>query len=151
MNAIFETIYNTEVECRRNFADASKLNDVESMNKVASIHTDLMNRVKEAGHDFRELYKLYEDAHDNGREDINIVNCPYEQDARLLVDAFHKYGVERFTFGSTWSSSAEIAWIFCENGYKVTGMEMVVTNANAIDYEGKPAPEMKPAYIFEKA
>jgi hypothetical protein len=65
-------------------------------------------------------------------------------DVYPLVGCFRDFGVEHFTFSSTWSSAVKTAWLFKMNGCEVEGL--VEVNGNTNYMTGKH--EKMPAYKF---
>lgn len=74
------------------------------------------------GKDYERLYSLYTEAQERGNEYIDIRDNIQDKDVKALINSFRKYGIEKFTFSSTWSSTAETAWLFLQNGCTLEGM-----------------------------
>lgn len=151
MNYTFEAIYIAEQHLKNLYEIAKAENNETNMDAATAGHNALMQGIMRAGQDFEILYQLHKDARENGRELINIKSCPFEEDAIAMVEAFNKYGVTSFTMSNTSTSALGVSWYFCKHGFNLTGMKLVVIDANATDYDGTPAPDMVPAYVFEKA
>ena len=64
-----------------------------------------------------------------GNERIDISELHEYQDAATLIASFREYGVEAFTFSSGWSSAAESAWAFLQNGCALAGMVEISGNS----------------------
>lgn len=150
MNAMIENMYNTYLGIRNSYKAAEAANNEAGKEAARETYKALQTMLKGMDKEFQTVYRLYEDARDNGRDYIDIHECIFDKDACEIVAAFHQYGVERFTMSSTWSGATEIAWLFTCQHYKITGMEMVVTDGDATDFEGNTHPTLKPAYVFER-
>ena len=75
---------------------------------------------------------------------INIDDVVGDIDVFPLVGCFRDFGVEHFTFSSTWSSAVKTAWLFKMNGCEVEGL--VEVNGNTNYMTGKHVK--MPAYKF---
>lgn len=101
--------------------------------------------IREKGEDYARIYKLYEEARKAGNEHIDIHDTIYTRDIEGLVADFREFGVERFTFSSTWSSAVERGWEFIKNGCTLEGMAEINSEYTAFMSDER---EKKPAYIF---
>lgn len=71
---------------------------------------------------FLRLYHWYEETKEVGNPHLDLHDVVWEKDVKELVDSFRRYGIERFTFSSGWSSAVETAWLFLQNGCRLEGM-----------------------------
>ena len=83
---------------------------------------ELYAQVDARGEDYVRLYKLYESAQERENEYIDLNDCIWDKDVQGLIDSFRKYGIDHFTFSSTWSSAVETAWLFLQNGCTLEGL-----------------------------
>ena len=70
--------------------------------------------------DFGFAYRLYKQMKECGNEYIDLSIAIHDEVG--VLQTLRKYGVERFTFSSGWSSAVESAWIFQQNGCRLEGL-----------------------------
>lgn len=98
------------------------------------------------GRGIRQGFQDAEQCAERGNEYIDLAECYDYRDEKGLVELFRKYGIERFTFSSGWSSAVESAWIFTENGCTLEGMVKVHTQHKAW---GSDEYEIGHGYLFK--
>lgn len=98
------------------------------------------------GEEYGRIYKMLSDAAELGNEYIDLSECHEYRDEKGLIELFRKYGIERFTFSSGWSSAVDSAWIFVENGCTVEGMVEINTQFKAW---GSDEYEKRHGYLFK--
>lgn len=96
-------------------------------------------------HDWIEMYNFVKQQIEVGNEMIDFRDLNREESVPAILSMLKSFGVEKFTFSSTWSSSVNIAWKLVELGCKIEGMTKVYTPYR--DFESGEY-EMAPAYIF---
>ena len=69
---------------------------------------------------FGFVYRLYKQMKDCGNEYIDLSIAIHDE--VKVLNTLRKYGIERFTFSSGWSSAVESAWIFQQNGCRLEGL-----------------------------
>ena len=146
MNKDFEKDYNTHTELKARYDTAYNNKDEAGMDKVRSEYQAFKQTIDEKGSDYIQMFNLYKEAKDRGNAyiDINdVVRNPEE-----LIANFRKFGIEKFTFSSTWSSAVKVAWEFVKCGCKQEGIIEIngqFTEFMSNDYERVPA------YVFTLA
>ena len=100
----------------------------------------------EQGKEYCGVYSMAKAASDVGNEYIDVYE-PYQyRDVPALLNSFKKYGIEMFTFSSSWSSAVGTAFEFIQNGCTLEGMTEIngrVKECFSDKYERIPA------YIFK--
>jgi hypothetical protein len=81
-----------------------------------------------------------------GNEYIDLTDCYSYQDKEALIESFQTYGIDHFTFSSSWSSAVEGAWKFQEAGCKLEGVVEINGQNEIFMKDGEF--EKKPAYLF---
>ena len=124
----------------RNYHEAEDRNDEAGMQAARDAHKAWSEAIDAKGQDYANLYHLYEDAQDGGNELIDISEVVWDEKVEALIASFRKYGIERFTFSSGWSSAVETAWLFIQQGCKLEGLIEINGRCKAFmsnDYEKK--------------
>ena len=94
--------------------------------------------------DFGFAYRLYRQMKDCGNEYIDLSIAIHDE--VKVLNTLRKYGIERFTFSSGWSSAVESAWIFQQNGCKLEGL--IELNGLNKDWFGTGEREKVHGYLF---
>lgn len=68
------------------------------------------------GGEYVRVYKLYEEAKECGNGYIDLHDTIWDNQVEGLIKSLREFGIERFTFSSTWSSAVETAWLFTKQG-----------------------------------
>ena len=145
MNRLFAETYAKDQEIEARYDNAELKNDSVVMEQARTDHFALEADIQAQGKPFELLYSLYAAAMKVGNERIDISELHEYQDAKELIDSFREYGVEAFTFSSSWSSATESAWAFLQNGCTLAGM--VEINGKHKDF-GSDEYEKRPAFLF---
>lgn len=103
-----------------------------------------MKEIDARGKDYQRMYQMYEDMCDRGNEYMDIDNIN-KNEIPAMVESFRKYGVDRFTMSSTWSSAVNAGWAFVQNGCQVQGMTEINGTTKKFMSDGY---EKTPAYVF---
>ena len=93
--------------------------------------------------DFGFAYRLYRQMKDCGNEYIDLSIAIHDE--VKVLNTLRKYGIERFTFSSGWSSAVESAWIFQQNGCKLEGL--IELNGLNKDWFGTGESEKVHSYL----
>ena len=145
MNRLFAETYARDQEIEARYDAAELKNDQSTMEQARADHFALEAGIQAQGKPFELLYGLYAAAMKVGNEYIDISELHEYQDAKKLIDSFREYGVEAFTFSSGWSSAAESAWAFLQNGCTLAGMVEINGPHKAF---GSDEYEKRPAFLF---
>ena len=141
---IFAEIYAKEEAQTEAFHTAQEAGDEAEMAKVREAHQQLMTEVEAHGKEFCRIYRLYTEAKEKENEYIDLHEVLWERDVAGFIESLRKWGIEKFTFSSGWSSAVETAWLFLENGCKLVGM----TEVNGSKDYFKGGFEKLHGYIF---
>ena len=136
-----------ELELREKYAEARKNNDEAEKQAIRKAHMELKGEILEQGNGYHRVFELGLEAAERGNEYIDIHDCLYDQDVAPLLDSLREAGAERITFSSTWSSSAEIGWLFLQNGCKLEGM-VEVNGDFRYDFDGNGYFEKRHGYLY---
>ncbi|MGP1589758.1 MAG: DUF7698 family protein [Oribacterium sp.] len=77
---------------------------------------------------------------------IDLANCYSYQNEEALIESFRTYGIDHFTFSSSWSSAVENAWKFQKAGCQLEGL-VEINGQNEI-FMRSGEFEKKHAYLF---
>ena len=62
------------------------------------------------------------EAQERGNAYIDLNDTIWDDQVPALIGNLREYGIEKFTFSSTWSSAVETAWLFTQNGCRLEGL-----------------------------
>ena len=119
-------------------------NDSDIQSSIRTEWRKIEEQIEGMGNIAYRVWLYYEKSRDNGNDYINIDDVVWDKDVTPLINGFRKFGVEHFTFSSSWSSSVETAWLFKMNGCELE--ELVEVNGNMNYMTGKH--EKMHAYKF---
>ena len=145
MNRLFAETYARDQKIEARYDAAELKNDQAAMEQARADHFALEASIQAQGKPFELLYSLYAAAMKVGNEYIDLSELHEYRDAKELIDSFREYGVEAFTFSSGWSSAAESAWAFLQNGCTLAGMVEINGKHKAF---GSDEYEKRPAFLF---
>ena len=131
MKNIFEEIYQQETELKKQY-DAA---DDAGKDSIRAERKALMERIASLGGAAPRIWREYEKARENGNEFLDINDVVWDKDVELLVTTLRKYGIEKFTFSSGWSSAVDTAWLFQQNGCKLEGLVEISGNMDYLKGE----------------
>ena len=113
---------------------------------VARLHyKEWSEGITAKGQDYATFFRFYQDARENGKEDIDLHDTLRDEMIEGLVASFRKYGVQKFTFSSTCSSAVKTAWLFTRCGCRAEGM-MEVNSSYTKPLSSER--EKIPAFVF---
>lgn len=143
--------YTTAKAISAAYFTAKTANDQAGIEAARAARKALNEAVRAEGTEYKRIFGFYESAKERGNELIDL-DDDFDELVRAekvpaMMAAFKKYGIEAFTFTSTWSNSVETAWLIAQNGYNPTGM--VEINGRYTDFEG--GYEKVHGYLFRKA
>ena len=121
MKHTLEQVYTREAALERAYAAAKEAGDEAGMEKARSEYQAMEKEVLETEDaDFGFAYRLYKQMKECGNDYIDLSIAIHDEVGVLNI--LRKYGVEKFTFSSGWSSAVESAWIFQQNGCRLEGL-----------------------------
>ena len=125
------------------FDAAEKFRDAKTMNACQDAYQNLLQEVRAEGETFGEMMRLYSDMKIRGNSRLDLSGTYREPEK--IIQVFRAFGVEEFTFSSTWSSSIQVAWEFTHLGCKMKGLEQI---AGSNRKWGSDEYEKVPALVF---
>ncbi len=131
-----------EIEARYYAARDAK-NDAEVEAARTEART-LLDGIEGKGKDYARTYEEYKDAQEHGNDCIDLHDNIWDEHVEPLIERLRSFGIDRFTFSSTWSSAVKTAWLFTENGCRLEGLIQI--NGSWDPLEGEY--EKVPAYLF---
>lgn len=138
--------YEREQEISAAYDAAEAANDEAGMEAARTAHRVLEESIRAKGETYCRIYRLYTEARERGNEYIDLSDCSQYDNAEALIVAFREYGIERFTFSSSWSSAVESAWAFLQSGCTLEGMTEL--NGRARNFRGSGFEKVH-GYIFK--
>ena len=143
MMNIFEEAYRGIQEAKKAYtaaANTAEQDAARALYKQATAKLDGLSNTEQ------RIWNAYETAKDCGNEYIDLNDTIRDDEVEGLVACMKKYGIEAFTFSSTWSSAVETAWLFQKAGCTLAGLIEINSQHKAIlsdEYEKVPA------YLFK--
>ena len=107
MMNIFEEAYRGIQEAKKAYAAATNTAEQDA---ARAIYKQATAKLDGLSNTEQRIWSAYETAKDCGNEYLDLVACMKE------------YGIEAFTFSSTWSSAVETAWLFQKAGCTLAGL-----------------------------
>lgn len=135
MMNIFEEAYRGIQEAKRAYAAATNTAEQDAARaiyKQATAKLDGLSSIEQ------RIWNAYETAKDCGNEYIDLNDTIRDDAVEGLVACMKEYGIEAFTFSSTWSSAVETAWLFQKAGCTLAGLIEINSQHKAFmsdDYE----------------
>ena len=119
MMNIFEEAYRGIQEAKKAYtaaANTAEQDAARALYKQATAKLDGLSNTEQ------RIWNAYETAKDCGNEYIDLNDTIRDDEVEGLVACMKKYGIEAFTFSSTWSSAVETAWLFQKAGCTLAGL-----------------------------
>ena len=140
---IFEETYNKIQEARKAYYAAE--DEAGQNTALASCQKTVEALAGLKGTELR-LWKAYEASRDRGNEYIDLGDPVSDEAVASLIACMKDYGIEAFTFSSTWSSAVETAWLFQKAGCKLAGLIEINSGCKAFMSDEY---EKAHAYLFK--
>ena len=119
MMNIFEETYRGIQEAKRAYAAATNTAEQDA---ARAIYKQATAKLDGLGSIEQRIWNAYETAKDCGNEYIDLNDTIRDDAVEGLVACMKEYGIEAFTFSSTWSSAVETAWLFQKAGCTLAGL-----------------------------
>ena len=119
MMNIFEEAYRGIQEAKRAYATATNTAEQDA---ARAIYKQATAKLDGLSNTEKRIWSAYETAKDCGNEYIDLNDTIRDDEVEGLVACMKKYGIEAFTFSSTWSSAVETAWLFQKAGCTLAGL-----------------------------
>ena len=144
-NNNFEAEYARYEELDAAYDAADKTNNEMAMEKARADYHKLEEDLLAKGDGYFRMFERYKSARQRGNDYIDLSETIWDNQVPGLIEDFRTYGIEAFTFSSTWSSAVEIAWLFQQNGCSLAGL--IEINSQYTSFR-KNDYEKAPAYLF---
>ena len=119
MMNIFEETYRGIQEAKRAYAAATNTAEQDAARAIYKQATAKLDGLSSTE---QRIWSAYETAKDCGNEYIDLNDTIRDDAVEGLVACMKEYGIEAFTFSSTWSSAVETAWLFQKAGCTLAGL-----------------------------
>ena len=119
MMNIFEEAYRGIQESKKAYtaaANTAEQDAARALYKQATAKLDGLSNTEQ------RIWNAYETAKDCGNEYIDLNDTIRDDAVEDLVACMKEYGIEAFTFSSTWSGAVETAWLFQKAGCTLAGL-----------------------------
>lgn len=118
----FAEEYAKELAVKAQYDEAKKAGSTEGQEAAREAYHRLEEQIASKGNSYARIYRLYSEAQERGNEYIDLNDTIWDEQVPALIGSLREYGIERFTFSSTWSSAVETAWLFTRNGCRLEGL-----------------------------
>lgn len=119
MMNIFEEAYRGIQEAKKAYtaaANTAEQDAARALYKQATAKLDGLSSTE------KRIWSAYETARDCGNEYLDLNDTIRDDAVEDLVACMKEYGIEAFTFSSTWSGAVETAWLFQKAGCTLAGL-----------------------------
>ena len=117
-------LYEKETANRAAYDAAEIAGDQAAMEAARTQHKENCQAARDNGSDFCFMLRLYTEMKDRGNELIDL-NDVHDYQVAGVMTILHLFGIQRFTFSSTWSSAISTVWEISKHGYKLDGMVQI--------------------------
>lgn len=119
MMNIFEEAYRGIQEAKKAYAAATNTAEQDA---ARAIYKQATAKLDGLSNTEQRIWSAYETTKDCGNEYLDLNGTIRDDEVEGLVACMKKYGIEAFTFSSTWSSAVETAWFFQKAGCTLAGL-----------------------------
>lgn len=119
MMNIFEEAYRGIQEAKKAYAAATSEAEKDAARAIYKQGTAKLDGLSSTE---QRIWSAYETAKDCGNEYLDLNDTIRDDEVEDLVACMKEYGIEAFTFSSTWSSAVETAWLFQKAGCTLAGL-----------------------------
>ncbi len=119
MMNIFEETYKGIQEAKKAYEAAA---DKEGQEAARELYKQATTKLDSLSTTEQRIWRAYETARDCGNEYLDINDTVSDEAVEDLIACIREYGIEAFTFSSTWSSAVETAWLFQKAGCQLSGL-----------------------------
>ena len=119
MMNIFEETYRGIQEAKKAY-DAAV--DEEGQDAARALYKKASEKLDGLSKTELRIWRDYEISKDCGNEYLDINDMVNDEAVEDLIACMREYGIEAFTFSSTWSSAVETAWLFQKAGCTLAGL-----------------------------
>ncbi|WP_419091400.1 DUF7698 family protein, partial [Waltera sp.] len=115
----FAEEYAREATIKAQYHEAEKAGNTEGQEAARNAYHELEKQIAAKGNAYARIYRLYSKAQERGNRYIDLNDTIWDEQVKPLIGSLREYGIEKFTFSSTWSSAVETAWLFTQNGCRL--------------------------------
>ena len=140
-SAILENLYNEERKIRELY-EAGKTVGSEVAKEEARAQMRVFRDKLEQDEDLDWIYSQYTSMKERGNQAIDLDDLHRDETVPTVVRILKEYGIDRFTFSSTWSSAVGTMYELVKYGCQISGMGEVNTKYKDVftdEYEKAPA------------
>ena len=119
---IFEEAYKEIQEAKKAYNAAEEACDTEGQDAARVLYNKAAASLEGLTGVDITIWRAYEAARDCGNEYLDLNDNISDEEVSELVTSMKDYGIEAFTFSSTWSSAVETAWLFQQAGCTLAGL-----------------------------
>ena len=118
-NNIFEETYKEIQAAKKAYETAT--NEAEQ-DAASTLYKKATEKLESLGNTELQIWRAYETARDCGNKYLDLSDPVSDETVPSLISCMREYGIEAFTFSSTWSSAVETAWLFQKAGCTLAGL-----------------------------
>lgn len=119
MMNIFEEAYRGIQDAKKAYAVATSEAEQDAARAIYKQATAKLDGLSSTE---KRIWSAYETARDCGNEYLDLNDTIRDDEVEGLVACMKEYGIQAFTFSSTWSSAVETAWLFQKTGCTLAGL-----------------------------
>lgn len=117
-------LYEKEAANEAAYDAAEAANDQAAMEAARDLHKAHRQEAEDNGREFCYMLRLYTDMKERGNELIDL-NDVDDYHVAEVMEILQNFGIQSFTFSSTWSSAISAVWEISKHGYKLDGMVQI--------------------------
>ena len=129
MMNIFEEAYRGIQDAKKAYAVATSEAEQDAARAIYKQATAKLDGLSSTE---KRIWSAYETARDCGNEYLDLNDTIRDDEVEGLVACMKEYGIQAFTFSSTWSSAVETAWLFQKAGCTLAGLIEINSQHKAI-------------------
>jgi len=118
----FAMEYAESIKIRDQYQQAKASGNEAGVEAAKAARNQFVLNMMQKGEQYNSLYRQYASAQERGNAYIDCDTVIWDKDVEGFLSGLRKYGIEKFTFSSRWSSAVETAWLFQKNGCKLEGL-----------------------------
>ena len=135
MKTAFTEDWKKEQKIKEAYHTAKEKGDEAGQETARNAIRELNESIAGKGEAYCRIYRSYRDAMELGNDSIDFNEVIWDNEVEGLIESLRRFGIEKFTFSSTWSSAVKTAWLFKENGCTLEGLVKI----NGSEHEKIPA------------
>lgn len=119
MMNIFEETYKEIQKAKKAYAAATSKDEQDA---ARALYEQVTAKLDGLSGTEQRIWKAYEAAKDCSNKYLDLNDTISDDAVEGLVACMKEYGIEAFTFSSTWSHAVETAWLFQKTGCTLAGI-----------------------------